>query len=222
MEKVNIVLADDHSIVRDGIKSTLSSEKRIKVIGEAANGAEAVQVISKLNPDVAIVDISMPEMTGIEAVRKITEMKFPTRCLILSMHDKEEYVMEAIEAGAAGYLLKDTEREEFIKAIYAVAKGEKYFSTTVSGILVNGYLHKVKSGTVGGRPVESGSDDANLTRRERNILKLVVEGKNNKEIAEQLVISIRTIETHRGNIMKKMKVKNAVEMVKKAISERLV
>lgn len=221
MEKVKIVLADDHSIVRNGIKSTLSSEKNIKVIGEASNGSEAIEVVEELKPDVAILDISMPEMTGIEAVRRITQMSLPTRCLILSMHDKEEYVMEAIEAGAFGYLLKDTERDEFLKAIYAVANGEKYFSTAVSEILVNGYLHKVKGGGLPSEP-EGPNPESLLTKREKNILKMIVDGKNNKEIAEDLNISIRTIETHRGNIMRKLKVKNAVEMVKKALEDKLV
>jgi len=220
MEKVKIVLADDHSIVRDGIKSTLGSEKAISIIGEASNGKDAVELIAKLKPDVAILDITMPEMTGLEAVKKISELGINTKCLVLSMHDKEEYIMEAIESGAHGYLLKDTEKEEFIKAIYTVAKGEKYFSIVVSGILVNGYLQKVKSGT----PLVKSNDeteDSLLTKREKNILKMVVDGHNNKEIADELMISVRTIETHRGNIMKKLKVKNAVEMVKKALEEKL-
>lgn len=216
MNKVKILLADDHGIVRDGIKSTLSHEKNIKVIAEASNGLEAVEAVKKFNPDVAILDISMPQMNGIEAVRKITKSGSETRCLILSMHDKEEYVMQAIEAGAAGYLLKDTEKEEFIKAITTVAKGEKYFSTAVSGILVNGYLHKVKNGTSSDR-----QDENSLTRREMDILRMIVDGKNNKDIADELDISIRTIETHRGNMMKKMRVKNAVEMVKKAIEDKM-
>jgi two-component system, NarL family, response regulator DegU len=222
MNQINIILADDHSIVRDGIKSTLSSEKNLSIIGEASNGLEAVDIVKKLQPDVAILDISMPEMDGLQAVKKITSLGLPTRCLILSMHDKEEYVMEAIESGAAGYLLKDTEKEEFVRAINAISKGEKYFSTTVSSILVNGYLQKMKVGpSVVDKPGER-ADDSILTKREKNILKMVVEGKNNKEIAEELDISIRTIETHRGNIMKKLRVKNAVEMVKKAIEEKLV
>lgn len=221
MEKVKIVLADDHSIVRDGIKSTLGSEKSISIVGEASNGKEAVELIAKLKPDVAILDITMPEMTGLEAVKKITELGLNTKCLVLSMHDKEEYIMEAIEYGAHGYLLKDTEKEEFIKAIYTVAKGEKYFSIVVSGILVDGYLHKVKSGTSLSKSSDD-VDDSLLTKREKNILKMVVDGYNNKEIADELLISVRTIETHRGNIMKKLKVKNAVEMVKKALEEKLV
>ncbi|MFN6947017.1 MAG: response regulator [Cytophagaceae bacterium] len=218
MDKIKILLADDHSIVRDGIKSTLSHHKKFNVIGEASNGLEAVLAVDRLHPDIAIVDISMPEMSGIEAVRKITALGDSTRCLILSMHDKEEYVMEAIEAGAFGYLLKDTEKEEFVKALNSISIGEKYFSTAVSGILVNGYLHKLKKEPVS--KVEE--EESSLTKRERNILKRIVKGENNKDIAEELDISIRTIETHRWNIMKKLKVKNAVEMVRKAMEEKMV
>lgn len=215
MSKVKIILADDHAIVRDGIKASLNIEKSFSIVGEAANGFEAVELVKKLKPDVAVIDITMPVMNGIEAVKKINSLDTDTKCMILSMHDKEEYVMEAVSAGALGYLLKDTERDELIKAIKAVAKGEKYFSTPVSSILVSGFLQYVKGG--GGATEESG-----LTKRERNILKLIVDGKSNREIAEDLDISIRTIETHRQNIMKKLKVKNAVEMVKLAMEQKLV
>jgi two-component system, NarL family, response regulator DegU len=215
MKTIKVVLVDDHGIVRNGIKSTLSDAKNIKVIGEASNGLEAIEVVKKLLPDVVVIDITMPEMNGIEAT-EIIQKKFPSvKCLILSMHDKEEYVFKSIEAGALGYLLKDTSKEEFIQAINTVAKGEKHYSTSISNVLVSGYLHKVKN-----QPSEE--SESLLTKREKGILKLIVNGHNNREIADQLDISIRTIEVHRANIMKKLHVKNAVELVKVALEEKIV
>jgi two-component system, NarL family, response regulator DegU len=216
---VKIVLADDHGIVRDGIKSTLRDEKNFKVIGEASNGLEAIEKVKSLSPDVIIIDINMPEMNGIEATAIISKKYPDTRALVLSMHDNEDYILKSIEAGAAGYLLKDTNKEEFVKAINAVAKGEKYFSTSISNILATGYLHRIKK-----EGVKSADDDSEnaLTRREKGILKLIVQGSSNREIADSLSISIRTIEVHRSNMMKKLKVKNAVELVKYAMENNLV
>ena len=215
MKTIKIVLADDHGIVRNGIKSTLSDARHIKIVGEASNGVEAIDTVKRTQPDVVVMDITMPEMNGIDAVAQIHK-KFPdVGCLMLTMNDKEEYVFKSIEAGALGYLLKDTGREEFIRAIEAVAKGEKYFSTSVSNVLVTGYLQKVKN-------PEPEDTESILTRREKGILKLIVNGMNNRQIADQLDISIRTIETHRANIMKKLHVKNAVELVKVAMEEKIV
>jgi two-component system, NarL family, response regulator DegU len=214
MKTIKIILADDHSIVRNGIKSTLHDAKNIKIIGEASNGLEAIDAVKKLQPDVVVMDITMPEMNGIDATAQITKKYPSTKCLVLSMHDNEDYVFKSIEAGALGYIMKDTSKEEFIKAIETVAKGEKYFSTSISNILVTGYLHKVKN------PQEE--NESNLTKREKGILKLIVKGSNNREIADQLDISIRTIETHRANIMKKLHVKNAVELVRVAMEEKIV
>jgi two-component system, NarL family, response regulator DegU len=216
---VKIVLADDHGIVRDGIKSTLRDEKAFKIIGEASNGVEAIEKVKALSPDVIIIDINMPEMNGIEATAIISK-KYPnTKALVLSMHDNEDYILKSIEAGAAGYLLKDTSKEEFIKAINAVAKGEKYFSTSISNILATGYLHRIKKEGV--RSTDEDSENG-LTRREKGILKLIVQGLGNREIADSLSISVRTIEVHRSNMMRKLKVKNAVELVKYAMENNLV
>jgi two-component system response regulator DegU len=220
MKNIKVVLVDDHIIVRDGIKSTLRGEKNIKVIGEASNGIEALDRVKKLSPDVVIIDITMPEMNGIEATSIITKKYPDTRSLVLSMHDNEDYVLRSIEAGANGYLLKDTGKEEFIKAINAVARGEKYFSTSVSNILATGYLQKIKSRETGF--TESDSEFGGLTKREKGVLKLIVDGQSNREIADKLSISIRTIETHRANIMKKLKVKNAIELIKVAMDEKIV
>ena len=214
---IKIILADDHGIVRDGIKATLRDEKNFKVIGEASNGIEAIEKVKQLEPDILIIDITMPEMNGIDATAILHKSNSATKTIILSMHDREEYVFKAIESGASGYLLKDTGKEEFIKAINLVNKGEKYFSSSISNVLVSGYLQKMKS-----KENTLNEADSVLTKREKGILKLIVEGRNNREIADELKISIRTIETHRSNIMKKMHVKNAIELVKVAMEQKLI
>ncbi|WP_028981919.1 response regulator [Sporocytophaga myxococcoides] len=215
---IKVLLVDDHGIVRDGIKATLSSEKNIKIVGEASNGIEAIEQVKKLAPDVVVMDISMPEMNGIEATSIISDRYPNTRTLVLSMHDNEDYILKSIESGAAGYLLKDTGKEEFIKAITTISKGDKYFSTPVSSIIADGYLQKIKKGTT----PDDDSDDFGLTKREKGILKMIINGNSNREIADSFTISIRTIETHRFNIMKKLKVKNAAELVKLALENKIV
>ncbi|MGN6647187.1 MAG: response regulator [Cytophaga sp.] len=222
MKKINILLVDDHSIVRDGIKATLKDQKNFNIAGEAANGKEAIESVRLLNPDVVIMDITMPEMNGIESADVISK-KYPhSKVLILSMHDNETYILKSVEAGAYGYLLKDVDKDEFVKAITAVYNGEKYFNTTISSMLVAGYLNKIKEGNDSTPSAVAGADDYDLTKREKGILKMITVGKNNREIADGLGISIRTIETHRANIMKKLKVKNAVELVRIAIDEKIV
>lgn len=222
MKKINILLVDDHSIVRDGIKSTLKDQKNFNIVGEAANGKEAIERVKELNPDVVIMDITMPEMNGIESANVISK-KYPnSKVLILSMHDNETYILKSVEAGAYGYLLKDVDKEEFVKAITAVFNGEKYFNTNISSMLVTGYLNKLKESNDAPPSSVSSGDEYDLTKREKGILKMITAGKNNREIADGLGISIRTIETHRANIMKKLKVKNAVELVRIAIDEKIV
>ncbi|MCR6638576.1 MAG: response regulator transcription factor [Sporocytophaga sp.] len=215
---IKVLLVDDHGIVRDGIKATLSNEKNIKIIGEASNGIEAIEQVKKLTPDVVVMDISMPEMNGIEATSIISDRYPNTKTLILSMHDNEDYILKSIESGASGYLLKDTGKEEFIKAITTISKGDKYFSTPVSSIIAEGYLQKIKKGSA----PDDDSDSFGLTKREKGILKMIINGNSNREIADSFTISIRTIETHRFNIMKKLKVKNAAELVKLALENKIV
>jgi two-component system, NarL family, response regulator DegU len=216
MEKINVVLADDHILVRNGIKAMLESDTGIDVIGEASNGAEALQVASSLHPDILILDIRMPEMTGLEAAAKLKQVAPDTKAVILSMHDSEEYVLEALNAGAYGYLLKDTDKPEFLKALRQVHAGNKYFSGAVSNVLANRLLSSKSFSQP--EPVE---DAYNLTRREKEILRMIIDGKNNKDIADSLDKSVRTIETHRFNIMKKMGVTNAIDMVNKAVKESI-
>ena len=218
MEKINVVLADDHVLVRKGIKAMLETDTGIAVIGEADNGIEAVELAHKLKPDILILDIRMPEKNGLEAAAEIQSMAPKTKSFILSMHDSSDYVLQALSAGAYGYLLKDTDKNEFVKALRQVHQGSKYFSGAVSNILANQLL--VGTPTTIKTPVEE--DAYHLTKREKQILSMVSNGKHNKDIAEALDKSIRTIETHRFNIMKKLGVNNAVDMVNKAIKENLV
>lgn len=218
MNTINIVLADDHVLVRKGIKSMLEADTEIKVIGEAGSGKDALKVAKELKPDILVLDIRMPEMTGLEAAAHLAEYAPETRAVILSMHDSEEYVVQALQAGAYGYLLKDTDKEEFIKALKQVYGGHKYFSGAVSHVLANQLLN-VRPQVAARAAAE---DLYHLTRREKEILRMVIDGKHNKEIADSLGKSLRTIETHRFNIMKKLGVNNAVDMVNKTIKEHLV
>lgn len=218
MDKINIVLADDHVLVRKGIKAMLESDSDIQVIGEADNGMEALETSKKLHPDILVLDIRMPEMNGLEAAANLGKYAPGTKAVILSMHDSEEYVLQALDAGAYGYLLKDTDKAEFLKALRQVHSGVKYFSGAVSNVLANRLL--------GSKPFATKSsieeDSYHLTKREKEILRMVIDGKQNKEIAEASGKSVRTIETHRFNIMKKLGVNNAIDMVNKAIRENLV
>jgi DNA-binding NarL/FixJ family response regulator len=218
MSKINIVLADDHVLVRKGIKSMLESDTDIKVVGEASNGIEALEAAKDLKPDILVLDIRMPEMTGLEAAALLHEYAPATRAVILSMHDSEDYVVQALQAGAYGYLLKDTDKEEFVKALHQVHGGHKYFSGAVSHILANQLLN-ARPYMTSREPVE---DVYHLTKREKQILRMVIDGKHNKEIADSLGKSLRTIETHRFNIMKKLGVNNAIDMVNKTVKENLV
>ena len=211
MDIINVVLADDHVLVRDGIKALLEDQTGIIVIDEASNGKEALDVISRNKPHVLIVDIRMPEMNGIEVVREITKRFTDVRTLVLSMHDSEEYVVQAIHAGADGYLLKGASKVEFLKAINKVASGEKYFTGDVSEIIMSNFVNGNISTRISPKksPIEA---PFKLTKRERQILNLVLQLKNNKDIAEELRISKRTAEVHRFNLMKKLKVKNLMEL----------
>ncbi len=221
MDKINIVLADDHVLVRNGIKAMLESDPELSVVGEANTGADALAVAKNLKPDILVLDIRMPEMTGLEAAARLRDYSATTKAVILSMHDSEEYVAQALHAGAYGYLLKDTDKSEFIRALKQVYAGSKYFSGGVSNILANMVLNGATPPAAREAYAEE-EDPYHLTRREREILRMVVHGKANKDIADSLGKSVRTIETHRFNIMKKLNVNNAVDMVNKIINENLL
>ena len=219
MEDIKVVLAEDHQIVRTGIKNLLEVEKGIRVVGEASDGQEAVEVVEREKPDMLIADIRMPLMSGLEAAQKISRHSDHPKILILSMHDDEDYILQSIEAGASGYLLKDTSREELLKAIKTIHQGGKYFSGDVSKALVDRYLN-IKEGTDSPRIARGKKYD--ITRREGQILGMIADGMGNKEIATELGKSVRTIETHRFNIMKKLNVNNVVELLKKIDEEKLL
>ena len=220
MNPIKIVLADDHELVRDGIKSLLESEAEFQVIDEASDGKEALEVIAKQNPDLLIVDIRMPRMNGLEVVKEMTKSFPKIKKLVLSMHDSEEYVVEAIQAGADGYLLKGSSKSEFLKALHTISNGGKFFAGDVSAYIINNFVN--------GKPKASSKSDvlpeelANLTNREKQILELILEGKGNNEIADALEISKRTAEVHRFNLMKKMNVKNLVELTTKSRELNLI
>jgi len=217
MEPIKIVLIDDHSLVRDGIKSILSDQHDLEVVGEASSGLDGMALIDDLQPDLAIVDIRMPKMTGIEMIKQMATKGSSTKYLMLSMHDTEEYVLDSVRSGAFGYILKDSEREEFLKAIHQVNNGQKYFSADISQTVVNSYLDLLKGA---GSPKEekraTGVTNSVLTKRENEILHLALQGLSNKEIAQKLEKSQRTIETHRFNLMKKLGTRNVAELHIKA------
>jgi two-component system response regulator DegU len=215
---IKIILVDDHRIVRDGLKSLLSGEKDITIIGEASNGEEALIINRELKPDIIIADITMPEMNGIEMTRLISKENTKTKVLMVSMHDNEDYINQALEVGAAGFLLKDSSKDELIKAIKAVYAGETYCSGEVSKILLNKFLSSSRSKRL---KVEA-EVKLELTKREKEILKLISDGLSNKEIATQLFVSTRTVDTHRYNLMQKLEVKNGAELVRLAFKLNLI
>ena len=208
---IKVALVDDHLLVRNGIKSLLEEDQSIQVIAEGNNGIEAIDLVADQQPDILVIDVRMPLMDGIEAVKNINKTDTKTQCIVLSMHDSEEYIIKAIEAGAKGYLLKDTGKNEFLKAIKMVYNGGKYFSGDISDIIMSHYVENKKSDNENSKTPSHG-----LTKKEIEILQLILTGKTNQEIADELDKSKRTIETHRFNLMKKLQVKNLIELTRKA------
>ncbi len=217
-----IVLADDHSLVRDGIRALLEEDDNYMVIGEVSNGKEAVQMVLDKKPDLLIIDIRMPEMNGIEAVEELKKHSSATKCIILSMHDSEEYILKSVNAGASGYLLKDTGKSEFLKAISTVEQGGKYFSGDISNVLVNNLLSQGQTKQESKPKTKNGSNSFGITSKELQILELVLSGLTNKQISEKLQKSKRTIETHRFNLMRKMGVNNLMDLARKAQEYKLI
>ena len=224
-DKISIVLVDYHAIVRDGLKYLLEEDENLVVIGEASNGFEAIDLVHEKQPDILIIDVRMPKMNGVEAVKILNSKPIKTKSIVLSMHDSEEYILSSIDANAMGYLLKDASKSEILKAIHTVYNGEKYFSGDISNIIVNNLLKKSStSGNTETHPKEinTTSNSFNITKKELEILHLILEGKSNKDISKILNKSKRTIETHRFNLMKKMNVKNLIELSTKAKKHQLI
>ncbi len=217
MNKIKVVLVDDHQIVRDGIKSLLSDCIKIEIIGELQNAYELFKLLKTKTPDVILLDISLPKMSGIE-VSKILSKDFPKiKKIILSMYTSEDFIFNALKTGINGYLPKNTTRSELLLAIENVYNGTEYFSKTISDTILKSYVKSAKYGN-------KVSDDklSNLTKREQEILLLVVEGINNPSIAEKLSISTRTVETHKTSIMKKLNLNSVVDLVKFAIKNNII
>jgi DNA-binding NarL/FixJ family response regulator len=213
-QPIRVLVADDHAIVRTGIRHVLESEPGFEVVGEASTGAEALELAASHHPDVAVLDISMPGQSGLQVAAELRTRSPETRVLILSMHDNTEYVMESLRAGAHGYLLKDSAAMELRGAIRAVQRGESFFSPAIAGRL---------SAVVRGDPGESAARSlAPLTARERQVLVGVAQGHTNREIALQLGISHRTVESHRENLMKKLGVRTVAGLTRLALEAGLV
>ena len=209
MKKIQLILADDHQLFRHGIKALLQTNPAFEVVGEAANGEELSVLLSEQVPDVILLDITMPPSSGIVLLSTLQEQYPTVRCIMLTMHDDAQYVMESLRKGADGYLLKDADQQELHEAIHAVMAGDKHFKNKISDLIVQD-LADTRSGK------------ALLTERETQIVRLVADGKITKEIADQLHVSTRTVETHRSRIMKKLKVANTAEMIRAAYQQKLI
>jgi DNA-binding NarL/FixJ family response regulator len=217
MSTIRIFLVDDHQLVRDGIKALLISSGEISILGEASTGRECFEKISKEQPDILILDISLPDTTGIEITRKVSELYPGMRVLILSMYTDEDFIFNSVKAGARGYLPKNTSREELLEAIRTIYDGEEFFADSISKIMLRSYVRKAKE-----EDPSTHWGSATLTGREIEILRLFAEGYINKEISDRLDISIRTVETHKNHIMKKLELKSGVDLIKYAIRNKIV
>lgn len=215
MFETRIVLADDHGIVRKGLRSVLESEPGLEVVAEAANGREAVRLCEQLKPEIAIMDIAMPQLNGIEAASLIAKSSPKTSVLILSMHTDETYILRALSAGAKGYMLKDAVEDEVLPAIRAVLRGKSYFSPAIAKTLLEDYVRYLRQ-----RGLEDSYDM--LTDREKEILQLLAEGRSNKEAASLLGLSVTTVETHRTNMMQKLGLHSTAEIVLYAVRKKII
>lgn len=209
---IKILLADDHAVVRDGLRALLEASGDIQVTGVAANGREAVSETQRSHPDIVVMDVAMPEIDGIEATRRIVEKCPDTRVLILSMYLSAEHIYRALQAGAQGYVLKESAGEEVVEAVRALGAGKRYLSHRITETVINDYLHEGMKVS----PLDS------LSLREREVLQMVVNGKTTAAIAQSLSLSPKTVETYRARIMKKLNVRDTVELVKFAMRHGLV
>ncbi|MBW2031121.1 MAG: response regulator transcription factor [Deltaproteobacteria bacterium] len=210
---IRIIVAEDHRITREGLVSMLKEEPDIEVVGEAKNGREAVRLARELTPDLVIMDVTMPDLNGIDATRMIRDENKKTRVVALSMYSDKQFVQGMMQAGATGYLLKDCAFEELIKAIRAALSGQTYLSPDIAGIVVQDYLNKLAA--------ENQSAASILTKREREVLQLIAEGNKTKVIASRLNVSVKTVETHRRQIMEKLRIYSIAGLTKFAIREGL-
>lgn len=211
--KIRILICDDHTLFVEGIKAMLRAEVSLDIVGEARDGRQAVDLVKQLKPDVILMDVSMPDMNGFDATRRVRDFDPEVKVLMLTMHDEEELVARCLEAGAAGYIMKDAPASQLLYAIETVRKGERYLSPNVLKKVVDGYVKNTN------RPQTSYD---RLTAREREILKLLAEGLTVKEIAIRLNLSVKTVEVHKHNLMKKIDVHDKAELIKYAIQKKLI
>ena len=210
MTPIRLLLADDHPLIREGIRSLLGAHERLRVAGEAEDGQSLIDEYKRLQPDVVLADIKMPGTTGLEALRQLVA-EFPDiRFIVLTMHEEREYVINALQLGASGYVMKNAERDELVKAIITVHEGGRYFSPEVANILADAVSRNTAP-----MPPE-------VSPREKEVLDLVAHGLSTKQVADKLGISTRTVETHRINMLKKLKVSNTAELIRKAIALNII
>jgi two-component system response regulator NreC len=213
-ERIRVLLVDDHTIVRQGLRCILATDEEIEVVGEAGDGRSAVELADRLQPDVVLMDLTLPELNGIEATRRIFKQEKDAKVLILTMHTDRMFVRQSLKAGARGYLVKDAEDTDLVKAVKVVGRGGSFFNAEVSRMLLNDYL--------GDQPPGDDDDLTRLTGREREILQLIAEGRTNSEIATTLSLSLNTVETHRKQIMKKLDLHKTAELVRFALRKQVV
>jgi len=215
MRKIRVLLADDHQLMRSGMRLMLERETDLTVVGEARDGREAVAMAKSLKPEVVVMDIGMPNLNGIEAAHQMTQENPEMAIIVVSMHSDESYVLRALKAGARGYLLKDSAEADLIKAVHVVGGGKSFFSPAVSKMLLDDYVRKLK---------RSGTEDAYdlLTPREREVLQLIAEGKSNKDIANLLNLSVYTVESHRSNLMQKLNLRGLPELILYAVRKGMI
>ena len=210
-----ILIADDHTLFREGLRSLLSTHEVLHVLGEAENGQEALRAVAERKPDLLLIDLSMPKMGGLDAIREIKRYEPETKILVLTVHETEEFVLAALNAGASGYVLKDATHQELILAIRSVLREKRYLSPDISAKVIEGYID-------GRKAVKSTSSWESLTLREREILKLIAEGRKNKEIADILFLSAKTVAKHRANLMNKLDLHSASALTAYAMERGLL
>lgn len=215
MNKIRIVLADDHMILRKGLRSLLEAEKQVEIVGEGENGNDVVRLADKLDPDIIVMDISMPKMNGVEATKRVKKRHPNIKVIILSRHREEEFIFQALNAGADGYLVKESAPSELISAIESVQRGDSYLSPSVSRLVVDEYIKKAKN-------TELVDKFESLTAREMEVLQLLAEGFSVKEISENLYISKNTVNSHRTHIMDKLDIHSTAKLIQYAIQKGLV
>lgn len=215
MSKIRVLVADDHGVVRKGLVFLLSAEPSMEIVGEASNGRDAVARVEELSPDIAILDIAMPGLSGIDAAAQITRRNPRTGVIMLSMYSDEEFVLRALSAGAKGYLLKDAAEPDLIRAVQTVASGRPFFSPAITATLLEDYMRRLR---------QAGLHDSYdlLTDREKELLHLLAEGKTNKEAATVMNVGVSTVETHRTNLMQKLNLHNTAEIVLYAVRKKLI